>query len=99
MYFFQPGYWNLSNDVQGCEACNCDIGGAYSHSCDQSTGHCKCRPNVIGRLCDQIRPGYFITTLDWQRYEAETASGFGVSVSDTWCAYAVQETETLLASW
>ena len=75
----QPGYWGLGNDPQGCKPCDCDLGGAYDTSCNQATGQCNCRQNVIGQRCDQPRPGHFVTTLDWERYEAEFARGIGVS--------------------
>ena len=75
----QTGYWGLGTDPQGCQPCNCDVGGAYDVNCDQRSGQCRCRPNVIGQKCDQVRPGYFYATLDWQRYEGEFARGTGVS--------------------
>ena len=76
----QDGYWGLSEDPQGCKACDCDVGGAYDNNCDQSTGQCSCKPSVIGRQCNKVSPGYFITDLDYLRYEGEFASGIGVSL-------------------
>ena len=75
LYLEQPTYWGLSNDVDGCKPCDCDVGGAYDNNCDQSTGECKCRPNIIGRRCDQPAPGYFVTNLDYLMYEGEFAHG------------------------
>jgi len=69
----------MSDDLQGCKLCDCDIGGAFDNNCDQQTGQCTCRSNVMGRRCEQARPGYFVATLDWERYEAELARGIGVS--------------------
>lgn len=77
--FFQKGYWGLGEDPQGCRPCDCDVGGAYDSSCDQRSGQCNCRPNVEGRRCDHVRPGFFVMPHDWLRYEAEDARGIGVS--------------------
>lgn len=68
----------MSDDLQGCKPCDCDIGGAVDNMCDLQTGQCTCRDNVMGRRCEQARPGYFVATLDWERYEAELARGIGV---------------------
>ena len=75
----QAGYWGMSEDLQGCKPCDCDIGGAVNDQCDQHTGQCTCRPHIIGRKCDEVTPGYFVVALDWERYEAEKARGIAVS--------------------
>lgn len=72
-----PGYWGMSDDLQGCKPCDCDIGGALDNMCDQQTGQCSCRPNVVGRRCEQVKPSCFVATVDWERYEAELARGIG----------------------
>lgn len=77
-YDSQPGYWGLSKDDEGCKPCGCDIGGSYDNLCDATTGQCNCRPGIKGRACDQATPGYFVTDLDFLRYEAEFATGTGV---------------------
>ena len=75
----QANYWGLSDDVMGCKACDCDVGGALDNDCNQQTGQCNCRPNIIGQQCDTPRPGYFVTDLDYYIYEGEFAQGSGVS--------------------
>ena len=41
-------------------ACNCSIVGSKNpDQCDRNSGQCSCKPNVIGRTCDQCRPDYF----------------------------------------
>lgn len=40
-------------------ACNCDPQGSISSLCDVRGGQCRCRPNVIGRRCDQCAPGMY----------------------------------------
>lgn len=40
-------------------ACDCDLQGSVSSMCDVRGGQCRCRPNVIGRRCDQCAPGTY----------------------------------------
>ncbi len=75
----QRGFYGLSDGPYGCEACDCDIGGALSESCDQQTGQCRCRSHIIGKHCKQVEPGYFYAGLDYYLYEAEFGKGIGVS--------------------
>ena len=77
--FRQPQYWGLSEDPEGCQPCECDVGGSFDNNCDQQTGQCNCRPNIIGRRCDQPAPGYFVPNLDHYVYEGEESVGTGVS--------------------
>ncbi|XP_052278966.1 laminin subunit beta-1-like [Dreissena polymorpha] len=72
-----PGFWGMSNDLNGCRPCDCDVGGATSEECDVTTGQCSCKPNIQGRQCHQVQPGYFFTRMDWYTYEAEFADGIG----------------------
>lgn len=78
-YVFQPGYWGLSKADSGCRPCDCDVGGATSEECDIGNGQCDCKPNIMGRKCDEPRPGFFFGKLDHFLYEAEVALGIGVS--------------------
>ena len=77
---FQAQYWGLSDDINGCKACDCDVGGSLDNNCDQINGQCNCRPNIITRQCNQAKPGYFITYLDYLAYEGEFATGTGVGL-------------------
>ncbi|KAG7235213.1 hypothetical protein INR49_030616 [Caranx melampygus] len=43
----------------GALPCNCDPQGSVSSMCDVRGGQCRCKPNVIGRRCDQCAPGTF----------------------------------------
>uniref|UniRef100_A0A3Q3K397 Laminin, beta 2 (laminin S) n=1 Tax=Monopterus albus TaxID=43700 RepID=A0A3Q3K397_MONAL len=43
----------------GALPCNCDLQGSISSICDVRGGQCRCRPNVIGRRCDQCAPGTY----------------------------------------
>uniref|UniRef100_A0A3B5B749 Laminin subunit beta 2 n=1 Tax=Stegastes partitus TaxID=144197 RepID=A0A3B5B749_9TELE len=43
----------------GALPCNCDPQGSVSSMCDVRGGQCRCRPNVIGRRCDQCAPGTY----------------------------------------
>uniref|UniRef100_A0A7N6BZT2 Laminin, beta 2 (laminin S) n=1 Tax=Anabas testudineus TaxID=64144 RepID=A0A7N6BZT2_ANATE len=43
----------------GALPCNCDPQGSISSVCEVRGGQCHCRPNVIGRRCDQCAPGTY----------------------------------------
>ncbi|XP_045649429.1 laminin subunit beta-1 [Ursus americanus] len=78
-----PEHWGLSNDLDGCRPCDCDLGGALNNSCSAESGQCGCRPHVIGRQCNEVESGYYFTTLDHYIYEAEDANfGPGVSIAE-----------------
>lgn len=69
-----PKYWGLSDERDGCKACNCDPGGSYDNDCDVITGQCKCRPHVVGRACDQPEQSYFTGFPDFMVYDAELSN-------------------------
>lgn len=74
-----PQHWGLSNDMDGCRPCDCDVGGALNNNCSQETGQCACKEHMFGRRCDQLQSGYYFAALDHYIYEAEFAS-FGPAV-------------------
>ncbi|XP_076019504.1 laminin subunit beta-1 [Genypterus blacodes] len=43
----------------GALSCQCDPQGSLSAECDKIGGQCRCKPNVIGRRCDQCAPGTY----------------------------------------
>ncbi|XP_070766889.1 laminin subunit beta-1 [Enoplosus armatus] len=43
----------------GALPCQCDPQGSLSGECDKVGGQCRCKPNVMGRLCDQCAPGTY----------------------------------------
>uniref|UniRef100_A0AAY5K1A5 Laminin subunit alpha 3 n=1 Tax=Esox lucius TaxID=8010 RepID=A0AAY5K1A5_ESOLU len=55
----------------GCQGCQCDVGGAVNMWCDQMSGQCRCRNNVVGRTCTEPVPNYYFPSLHHLRYEVE----------------------------
>uniref|UniRef100_A0A8C7EI73 Laminin subunit beta-1 n=1 Tax=Nothoprocta perdicaria TaxID=30464 RepID=A0A8C7EI73_NOTPE len=76
-----PEHWGLSNDMDGCRPCDCDLGGALNNNCSSESGQCECRPHMFGRQCNQVEPGYYFISLDHYIYEAEEAN-LGPSTQD-----------------
>lgn len=33
--------------------CQCDVGGAVGTACNEMSGQCRCRNNVVGRKCTE----------------------------------------------
>lgn len=61
-----PGYFGdpLALPHGSCEQCSCYPPGTEQTEdgisiCDQLSGNCKCKPNVIGHNCNECQPGYF----------------------------------------
>ena len=63
-----PGYYGdalseLKED--GCKLCQCyppgtvELDDGRVAPCEQLTGHCTCKPHVIGRNCDKCEEGYY----------------------------------------
>lgn len=79
---FKPGYWDLSRSSQGCQDCECDVGGSYERNCEQLTGQCRCRTSITGRRCDQVVDGNYFPLPDHLKYESEEAKIIGVCLKD-----------------
>ncbi|XP_054888860.1 laminin subunit alpha-3-like isoform X2 [Poeciliopsis prolifica] len=68
----KDGYFLLQKkNYFGCQACQCDLGGAVGMTCDQTSGQCQCRENVTGRTCAEPFPGYFFPSLHQLKFEVE----------------------------
>ncbi|XP_065835746.1 laminin subunit beta-1-like [Oscarella lobularis] len=61
------GFGKIQDAVAGCESCDCDLNGTISCSgspttsrvvCDQISGECACKTNVMGPRCNTCKPGF-----------------------------------------
>ncbi|KAI4905522.1 hypothetical protein NFI96_000699 [Prochilodus magdalenae] len=68
----QDGYFLLQKkNYFGCQGCQCDVGGAVSNNCDESTGQCKCRKHMQGRTCSEPELNFYLPTLHHLKFEVE----------------------------
>uniref|UniRef100_A0A8C7TGI4 Laminin subunit alpha 3 n=1 Tax=Oncorhynchus mykiss TaxID=8022 RepID=A0A8C7TGI4_ONCMY len=68
----KEGYYLLQKrNYFGCQGCQCDVGGAISRGCDEMSGQCQCRKNIVGRTCNVPAPNYYFPSLHHLRYEVE----------------------------
>nr|NP_476618.1 LanB1, isoform A [Drosophila melanogaster]NP_723319.1 LanB1, isoform B [Drosophila melanogaster]P11046.4 RecName: Full=Laminin subunit beta-1; AltName: Full=Laminin B1 chain; Flags: Precursor [Drosophila melanogaster]AAF52563.1 LanB1, isoform A [Drosophila melanogaster]AAN10647.1 LanB1, isoform B [Drosophila melanogaster] len=63
-YKSDPKCQNLDNILSvfvhdGASMCNCNPTGSLSKVCESNGGYCQCKPNVVGRQCDQCAPGTY----------------------------------------
>lgn len=54
-HLYSIGFYVLGSGFE----CQCDPTGSSSSICDSLGGQCSCKPNVVGRRCDQCAPGTF----------------------------------------
>ncbi|KPP63172.1 hypothetical protein Z043_118590, partial [Scleropages formosus] len=57
----QHGFYNLQpSNPDGCRACNCNTAGTVQAdiTCQQDSGQCRCKANVIGLICDHCNFGF-----------------------------------------
>uniref|UniRef100_A0A671QX33 Laminin subunit beta-1-like n=1 Tax=Sinocyclocheilus anshuiensis TaxID=1608454 RepID=A0A671QX33_9TELE len=55
----QRSLLNVQSKQRSHCTCQCDPQGSLSAECDKVGGQCHCKPNVIGRKCDQCAPGTY----------------------------------------
>uniref|UniRef100_A0A8C4F0L3 Laminin subunit alpha 3 n=1 Tax=Dicentrarchus labrax TaxID=13489 RepID=A0A8C4F0L3_DICLA len=68
----KDGYFLLQKKKYfGCQGCQCDVGGAVSMACNEMSGQCQCRKNVVGRKCTEPAPSYYFPTLHQLKFEVE----------------------------
>ncbi|MEE6464203.1 hypothetical protein FKM82_006212 [Ascaphus truei] len=76
------GYFYLEDrNYFGCKGCQCDVGGAVSGVCSESSGTCLCRNNIEGKNCNQPKANYYFPDLYQMKFEIEdgtTTTGRGV---------------------
>ncbi|KAJ8668735.1 hypothetical protein QAD02_010398 [Eretmocerus hayati] len=56
----EPGTYGY-DPILGCEQCECSPEGVLGGDvqCDLFSGRCSCKPNVIGRQCDECAAGHY----------------------------------------
>ncbi|KAF8376271.1 lam-1, partial [Pristionchus pacificus] len=69
-----PEHYGLSDEPDGCKACDCDVGGSLNNQCDVKTGQCQCRDKFGGRRCDKPEADHYCADIDHYKYEAEQAN-------------------------
>ncbi|KAM9718848.1 laminin subunit alpha-3-like isoform 1-T1 [Menidia menidia] len=66
------GYFLLQKkDFFGCQGCQCDVGSSIGVACDEITGQCLCRKNIVGRRCTEPAPGFYFPSLHQLKFEVE----------------------------
>lgn len=70
----------------GCKLCQCyppgtvELDDGRVAPCDQLTGHCTCKPYVVGRNCDKCEEGYYHIMSGEVRYlELRSMNCFRIS--------------------
>uniref|UniRef100_A0A1I8EZU5 Uncharacterized protein n=3 Tax=Wuchereria bancrofti TaxID=6293 RepID=A0A1I8EZU5_WUCBA len=90
------GFFQLEMHNQfGCQACNCDIGGALGIGCDMQTGECRCRPRITGQKCDRPIENHYFPTLWHNKYEAED----GISMEQNAVRFTTDKNKFPNYSW
>ncbi|KAM9349369.1 laminin subunit alpha-3-like [Symphorus nematophorus] len=97
----KEGYFMLQKKQYfGCQGCGCDVGGAVDMACDEVSGQCQCRKNVVSRRCTEPAPSYYFPTLHQLKFEIEDGTTpnsrpvrFGYDTQEfpdfSWRGYAV----------
>ncbi|XP_056277207.1 laminin subunit alpha-3-like isoform X2 [Pseudoliparis swirei] len=68
----KDGYFLLQKKKYlGCQGCQCDVGGAIDTACDETSGQCRCRKDVVGRECTEPAPSHYFPTLHHLKFEVE----------------------------
>uniref|UniRef100_A0A8D3D4N3 Laminin subunit alpha 3 n=1 Tax=Scophthalmus maximus TaxID=52904 RepID=A0A8D3D4N3_SCOMX len=68
----KDGFFLLQKkDYFGCQGCQCDVGGAIDTACDEISGRCRCRKNIVGLKCNEPAPSYYFPTLHQLKFEVE----------------------------
>lgn len=58
--FCRDAAFSLTADYNnGALPCHCNFQGSVSFECEVFGGQCPCKPNIIGRECNQCKTGYF----------------------------------------
>ena len=60
-------FFNMRNEnPNGCDSCQCNLGGSESIVCNKTNGVCECHTDtIIGRQCNQLQNGFYYPSLDF----------------------------------
>ncbi|KAM4604969.1 laminin subunit alpha-3-like isoform 2-T2 [Polymixia lowei] len=68
----KDGYFLLQKrNYFGCQGCQCDVGGSTGRACDELSGQCRCRKNVVGRTCSEPAASHYFPSLHQLKFEVE----------------------------
>ena len=55
-----PGFYkNQYLPFLQCQPCDCSNEGSNSEVCNSENGQCPCKENVLGRVCNYCKSGFF----------------------------------------
>ncbi|XP_074640335.1 laminin subunit alpha-like [Tubulanus polymorphus] len=58
--FCKNSVFTITTDYNnGAIACDCNIDGSLSFDCEEFSGQCQCKSNIIGRTCSKCKTGFY----------------------------------------
>ena len=80
-------YWGNPLTEEKCQACNCNQLGTFNETlhCNQSTGQCECKANVIGKKCNECEETYWniLSSTGCEKCNCDPLGSFNLSCDTT----------------